>query len=121
MLYLLIQIIDEKIEGGLDSTWFSFLRIFTYVEFRAVLAMILSFAFVVLLGKRVIHWLMAQKIGDNPEFYNKDINELMKSKTNTPTMGGVLIVTAIAVVSFSQSSAIPTPAIPSRQISPIHT
>lgn len=100
MLYLLIQIIDEKIEGGLDSTFFSFLRIFTFIEFRAVLAMILSFSIVVLLGKRVIHWLIAQKIGDNPEFYNKDINELMKSKTNTPTMGGVLIVGAITFVTL---------------------
>ncbi|MFN3165432.1 MAG: phospho-N-acetylmuramoyl-pentapeptide-transferase [Phycisphaeraceae bacterium] len=100
MLYLLIQRIDEKIEGGLDATFFSFLRIFTYVEFRAVLAMILSFVLVVTLGKKVIRWLMAQKIGDNPEFFNKDINELMKSKANTPTMGGIIIVGAITVVTL---------------------
>ena len=96
MLYLIIQSIEDKIEG----TLFSFLRVFTFIEFRAVLAMILSFAVVVLSGKKVIHWLMAQKIGDNPEFFNKDINELMKSKANTPTMGGVLIVGAIVLVTL---------------------
>lgn len=62
--------------------------------------MILSFAVVVFFGKRVIHWLMGQKIGDNPEFYNKDINELMKSKANTPTMGGIMIVGAIVFVTL---------------------
>lgn len=96
MLYLLIQAIEDSIEG----TLFSFLRVFTYIEFRAVLAMILSFTVVVLSGKRVIHWLMSQKIGDNPEFFNKDINELMKSKANTPTMGGIMIVGAIVLVTL---------------------
>lgn len=96
MLYLLIQ----RIEDSIDGTLFSFLRVFTFIEFRAVLAMILAFAVVVLSGKRVIHWLMSQKIGDNPEFHNKDINELMKSKANTPTMGGVMIVGAIVLVTL---------------------
>jgi len=96
LIYLLIHSIEDKIEGGL----FSFLRVFLYIEFRAVLAMILSFALVVGFGKKVIHWLMAQKIGDNPEFFNKDINELMKSKANTPTMGGIMIVGAITLVTL---------------------
>ncbi|MFK7788789.1 MAG: phospho-N-acetylmuramoyl-pentapeptide-transferase, partial [Phycisphaeraceae bacterium] len=96
LLYLLIQAIEDRIDG----TLFSFLRVFTYIEFRAVLAMILAFAVVVLSGKRVILWLVGQKIGDNPEFYNKDINELMKSKANTPTMGGIMIVGAIVFVTL---------------------
>ena len=96
LLYLLIQSIEDSIEG----TLFSFLRVFTFIEFRAGLAMIAAFAVVVLSGKRVIHWLMSQKIGDNPEFYNKDINELMKSKANTPTMGGIMIVGAIVLVTL---------------------
>ena len=96
MLYLLIQAIEDSIEG----TIFSFLRVFTYIEFRAVLAMILSFTIVVMSGKRVIHWLIAQKIGDTPEFHSKTINELMKGKTNTPTMGGMMIVGAIVLVTL---------------------
>ncbi len=62
--------------------------------------MILSFALVVGFGKKIIRWLVGQKIGDNPEFFNKDINELMKSKANTPTMGGVMIVGAIVVTTL---------------------
>ena len=96
MLYLLIQ----HFEDAIDGTLFSFLRVFTYVEFRAVLAMILSFALVVGFGRKVIRWLLGQKIGDNPEFFNKDINELMKSKANTPTMGGIMIVGAIVIVTL---------------------
>jgi len=51
---------------------------------------------VVALGPRVINWLRKQKIGDNPDFDRADMNELMKDKKNTPTMGGVLIIAAIA-------------------------
>ena len=39
-------------------------------------------------------------MGDSPEFYNKTLNELMKSKANTPTMGGILIVAAIFISTF---------------------
>jgi phospho-N-acetylmuramoyl-pentapeptide-transferase len=60
----------------------------------------MCFFFVVLLGKRTILWLMKQKIGDNPEFYNADLNQLTKQKSNTPTMGGILIVGAIATATL---------------------
>jgi phospho-N-acetylmuramoyl-pentapeptide-transferase len=65
------------------------------VVFRAVAALILAFAFVLLLGKRTIRWLVRQKIGDAPEFYHKDLNALSRHKANTPTMGGLLIAGAI--------------------------
>ncbi|MEM1354903.1 MAG: phospho-N-acetylmuramoyl-pentapeptide-transferase [Planctomycetota bacterium] len=96
MLYLLVDFLERHIEGS----WFSFLRVFTFVEFRAALAIIVSFLLVAGLGKKVIRWLMGQKIGDNPEFFNKDINELMKSKANTPTMGGIMIVGSILVTTL---------------------
>lgn len=92
MVYLLIDIFREQI---LANDWLSPLRVFSYVEFRAVLSIIFSFLFVVTLGKPTIRWLLRQKIGDHPEFYNKDLNQLMKQKANTPTMGGVLIAGAI--------------------------
>lgn len=96
MIYLLIQSLEDKLEGSL----FSFLRVFTFIEFRAALAMILSFFFVVTAGPRVIRWLVSKKIGDQPEFHNKDINELMKAKANTPTMGGVLIVGGVLLTTL---------------------
>jgi len=72
-----------------------FFQVLRWSEFRALASLIFCFFFVVLLGKRTILWLMKQKIGDNPEFYNADLNRLTKQKSNTPTMGGVLIAGAI--------------------------
>lgn len=92
MIYLLIDYFLTTLK---QSAWLSPLQVFQYVEFRAVLAIILSFTIVVGFGKRTIRWLLKQKIGDNPEFYNKDLNQLMKQKANTPTMGGVLIAASI--------------------------
>ena len=88
MIYNLVNMLRDWLEahGPLGS-----LRVFTYVEFRAVIAIIFSFLFVLLLGRRTIRWLVKMKIGDSPEFYNSDLNQLMKQKANTPTMGGILI------------------------------
>jgi phospho-N-acetylmuramoyl-pentapeptide-transferase len=72
-----------------------YVRVFTYVEFRAILSMLFSFLFVLVLGKRTIRFLLRMKFRDHPEFYLADLNERMKNKSQTPTMGGVLIVGAI--------------------------
>ncbi|MFW6060106.1 MAG: hypothetical protein ACODAQ_07980, partial [Phycisphaeraceae bacterium] len=97
MIYLLIDRFREAIES---SDWLSPLRVFRFVEFRAVLAIIVSFALVAALGRPTIRWLLKQKIGDQPEFYNKDLNQLMRQKANTPTMGGILISSAIFAVTL---------------------
>lgn len=55
----------------------------------------LSFAIVLLLGPRVIRSLIKMRVGDRPEFNHADLNELTRHKSNTPTMGGILIVVAI--------------------------
>lgn len=73
------------------------LGVFQWVEFRAVLSIVLSFFIVVVMGKRTILWLVKLKIRDKPEFYNKDLNLLMKRKANTPTMGGILVSGAILI------------------------
>ena len=62
---------------------------------RIGMAAMLSFLIVLLLGPFVIRYLVRKKVGDRPEFYNVALNELTKHKSNTPTMGGVLIVVAI--------------------------
>lgn len=90
MLYLLIEYIERSFDLGPVG-------VFRWVEFRAVASVVLSFLIVSVMGRRTIRWLLKQKIGDNPEFYHKDLNELMKRKTNTPTMGGILITSAIVV------------------------
>lgn len=67
------------------------------VLFRAVMAALTSLALTFWQGPRIIRWLMRQKIGDRPEFYHAALNELMKDRANTPTMGGILILAGILI------------------------
>jgi len=91
LLYHLYNLLRDWLnEHGLG-----FFRVFSYTSFRIVCALIVGFAIVLLLGKPTIRYLLKLKVGDNPEFHNKDLNELMKKKSNVPTMGGVLICGAI--------------------------
>lgn len=64
--------------------------------FRGICAVLVAFAMVWLLGPRVIRTLIRLKIGDRPEFDHETLNKLTQGKKNTPTMGGLLIVVAIA-------------------------
>ena len=96
MLYWLIQSNLQRLE----ASRFGFLRVITFPEFQALLAMLSAFLIVWLSGPLAIAWLQRQKIGDNPDFDNVALNEQMKSKTGTPTMGGFLIVSAIAGVAL---------------------
>ncbi len=94
MIYLLVQYLEEAID---NSAVLGPLGVFRWVEFRAILSIVLSFLIVVLFAKRTIRWLVKQKIGDNPSFDHKELDQLMKQKANTPTMGGILIAFAIFV------------------------
>ena len=97
MLFNLVELAQNWLdERGL----YPVVQVMYQLEFRAFLAVLLSFALVRLAGPRVIGWLRQRKVGDNPEFHNLTLNELMKEKAATPTMGGVLIVGSIAVTSF---------------------
>ena len=52
----------------------------------------MSFAMVWAMGPRVIRLLLRLKIGDQASFNHAQLDEMMKAKRNTPTMGGVMIV-----------------------------
>jgi len=65
------------------------------VMFRSVAAVLTSFLIAILFGPRVIRFLVRKKIGDRPEFHHAALNELTKEKTNTPTMGGLIIIFAV--------------------------
>jgi len=43
----------------------------------------------------MIRFLLRRKVGDRPEFDHVNLNQLTRHKSNTPTMGGILIVIAI--------------------------
>jgi phospho-N-acetylmuramoyl-pentapeptide-transferase len=92
MLYNLLQLTGDWLD---DIGLFRFFKVMYQLEFRAFFAVVFSFAIVLLFGKRVIHWLLKQKIGDAPEFYHEDVNKLMAAKAATPTMGGLLICGSI--------------------------
>jgi len=64
------------------------------VMFRSVSAILTSLLIALLIGPKIIRWLMRKKIGDRPEFHHATLNELTKEKANTPTMGGLIIIFA---------------------------
>jgi len=67
------------------------------VIFRAIAAALTSLFLSILLGPKIIRWLMRKKIGDKPEFHHEALNELTKEKANTPTMGGLIIIISVLV------------------------
>jgi phospho-N-acetylmuramoyl-pentapeptide-transferase len=85
MLYYLAQLFQDSISG---------LRVFNYLTFRAVLGILTALVFCFAFGPWLIERLYRFKFGqpvrdDGPQTHLK--------KTGTPTMGGVLILAAIAV------------------------
>ena len=94
MIYNLVISMEQWL---VNHDLYGFVRVFTFISFRAVLSIILSFLCVVALGPRTLKLLVKLKIGDNPQFYRQDLNHIMKQKANTPTMGGVLISAAILI------------------------
>ncbi|HSZ57733.1 MAG TPA: phospho-N-acetylmuramoyl-pentapeptide-transferase [Tepidisphaeraceae bacterium] len=96
MIYLLV----EHFLKGLEAHGLGFLRVFTFTSFQVVAAILLSFVICISLGSRVIDWLRRQKIGDQAEFDQDEINRMMEGKKGTPTMGGVLIISSIAIATL---------------------
>ncbi len=90
MLYLLAQ---WMVHHG----WIDRQTPLLLVIFRAALSILFSFLLVLISGKRVINWLIKQKLGDVPEFNHAGLNAKTKDKANTPTMGGIMILGTIVV------------------------
>ena len=65
------------------------------VVFRSVSAILTSLLIALIIGPKIIRWLMRKKIGDRPEFHHATLNELTKEKANTPTMGGLIIILSV--------------------------
>lgn len=71
------------------------LNVFRYVTFRSTCAVVTSFLICLFLGPSLIRWLMSKKIGDLTSFDQAELDKMVKEKNGTPTMGGLLIITAI--------------------------
>ena len=93
MIYQLVSLY----RAWLVTHHLGFFRLFLDVTFQTTSAMMLSFGLVLLLGPRTIRWLRQRKIGDLANFDQEAMNRLMEGKRGTPTMGGILIVSAIAI------------------------
>jgi len=88
MLYSLV----EHLQNWLDAVGlYPVVQVMFQLEFRAFFAVLLAFAAVLVLMPLLIARLRAVKVTDDPEFYGRDLNEIMASKRGTPTMGGILL------------------------------
>jgi phospho-N-acetylmuramoyl-pentapeptide-transferase len=72
--------------------YYSWLNVFRYQTFRAMLAFLIAFVFVLLLQPVFIRWLKARGAGqpirdDGPKSHGE--------KKNTPTMGGLVVIAAV--------------------------
>ncbi len=82
-------------EAGRYGLIEDFDTLFQQVEVRVFGALVAAFLFVLVLGPRTIRFLVRKKIGDTGGFDHAEVDELMRSKANTPTMGGVLIAGSV--------------------------
>jgi phospho-N-acetylmuramoyl-pentapeptide-transferase len=76
------------------SPEFGFFRVFQYITFRAVMAALTALLIGLFAGPWVIRRLTALKIGQPVRGYGMQTH---LAKSGTPTMGGVLILLAIAI------------------------
>lgn len=84
MIYHLLQKLFEGRHYAYENTLF-----------RGAVAALACYLLILLIGPRVVRQLIRWKIGDRPEFDHASLNELTREKANVPTMGGLLILTAI--------------------------
>jgi len=87
MLYYLFDFLDKQYD-------FPGAGVFRYISFRAALAIILSLLFSFILGKRIIAYLLKKQVGETI----RDLGlEGQAQKKGTPTMGGLIILSAILI------------------------
>lgn len=98
MFYYLAQYLQALVVGTSWDDSLSWLRLFHYIAFRSAGAAITALALSWWLGPKVIAWLkrvrFAQEYADKAEEKGDLVARLIQKK-GTPTMGGVLIVTAM--------------------------
>ena len=82
---------------ALNPEEFSFLRVFQYLTFRAVMAAMTALLIGLAFGPWVIRRLAELKIGQPVRGYGMQTH---LAKSGTPTMGGVLVLLAIRVPSW---------------------
>ncbi len=91
MIYLLLKHYHEFVQNKLHFyAWED-------VSFRSVLAVLTSLLICLIWGPKIIRYLIRLKVGDRPEFDHLALNELTRHKTNTPTMGGLIMLLSVLI------------------------
>jgi len=76
----------------------SIFNLFRYITFRSAMSTLTAFIISLILGPFLIKRLKALKIGENIRKEDSArLHELHRGKQDTPTMGGILILTAIVI------------------------
>jgi len=90
MLYLLFKYLNQifDIPGG---------RLFNYISFRSILAIITSLLISLILGKFLIKYFKRKQIGETVRELNL---EGQTNKQGTPTMGGIIIILSLLISVF---------------------
>lgn len=86
MLYFFHFLADEH----------SWLRIFKYITFRALMGAATAFVITLLIARPIIRWLRAKKI-KQLEADTRVLEPQKKGKPGTPIMGGIIIIAAVMV------------------------
>ena len=88
MLYHLFQWFKD------EGIYFPGSRLFEYITFRILLAVLLSVIITTVYGKRLIRFLQKKQVGESV----RDLGLAgEQSKKGTPTMGGIIIILAILI------------------------
>lgn len=75
------------------SQFYSGFNVFQYLTLRAILGVVTALGIALWTGPMMIRWLTRMKIG---QYIREEVTQ-QHSKAGTPTMGGVMIILAIAV------------------------
>ncbi|MFN0011920.1 MAG: phospho-N-acetylmuramoyl-pentapeptide-transferase [Phycisphaerales bacterium] len=97
MLYLLLDLARDWL---MEARLYRYVQILDRIEFRAFAAAVLAFGTVLLLGRPVIEFLRRKKIGDSGLADTALLAATANSKASVPTMGGILIVGAMAAATL---------------------
>ena len=88
-LFEWLKQIGVKVPGG---------TLFQFITFRVMLAVLLSLVITMVYGKRLINYLRKKQVGES-------VRELglagEQQKKGTPTMGGIIIILAILIPTFT--------------------
>ncbi len=87
MLYYLFTWLDKMYD-------FPGAGVFNYISFRAAMAILVSLIISLILGKRIIKYLLKKQVGETVRDLGLDGQ---KEKEGTPTMGGLMILAAIII------------------------